>query len=231
MLLPASIPLGVGIFLGYFGARAGSEGGWNALIGGAMAMGAFALILLIALAVGIGNAMRREGKGRVGAQWAFAAAALLVVGGATGSVAVPVLDLGYQAPVVLEVSLKPSIPGSVTLLLHDPNWITPITDGAGTCSFDAEGSMRLVNVQQAGTLQTAAVTVEFDLAGEPRVANDPLLSLAVDVGPTYWGPIKLTEIAADGKHGRATFSYLPPQGARSSGWPAYLSGEFTWACT
>ena len=68
-LLPAAVPLTIGGALGFVAALAHGQGGLNGLFGLAFAMAIFVPLLGITVLIGLGNLLRREGKGRTAARF------------------------------------------------------------------------------------------------------------------------------------------------------------------
>ncbi|MEX2137528.1 MAG: hypothetical protein WEB29_11360 [Chloroflexota bacterium] len=104
--LLAVVPLGIGAFLGYQAAYQSSLGGFGGAFGAAYLAYAIGGLVLIAGLAGVGNALRPAGRGRVASRYSFAAAALIAAGGAGGWAAVPILDIGYHPPVVLQAGAR-----------------------------------------------------------------------------------------------------------------------------
>ena len=130
----AVVVLGVGGFLGFQVAYQSSLGGLGGALGAAFLGMATGALALVALLVGVGNALRPAGRGRVASNYAFAAAGLLLAGAAVGYVVVRVFDLGYHAPVVLQAR------GEASVTLDGVAGFEPRDAGRADCQSVADGT-------------------------------------------------------------------------------------------
>lgn len=236
LLLPAAVPLTVGGALGLAAGVAHGEGGMNGLFAFASVLGIFVLLLGLVLLIGLGNLVRREGKGRTAARLSFSAAGLLAAGGSLAYGAALLLNLGYVEPVQAEPTPTPR---QAAVVLHledeagsapDPDWDTSTADGRGTCPFEDDGSVRLVSAEQVGSLLGSPMKALVDLPHQPHVRQVVTISLEVERGASWWGPAVLAELGPGGISGRAQFINLAGWGGNPAGWPHYLRGELSWVC-
>jgi hypothetical protein len=246
--LLAVIPLAVGGFLGYDASYQSSVGGFGGGMGAAFLAYAIGGLVLVAGLVGIGNLLRRGGRGRVASRYAFAVAGLLAGGSAGGAAAVPLLDLGYHNPD--DAPRPPDTAVQVTLDLTGVDW-SATSGGGGRCEFEANGSVWTVASEEVGLLRGMPLSLAIGLLGDPQPGDQVDLNLNIHIaspsqGATLplaallaatsgrsigWaGLVTIDEIADGGRRGRLTFSDLPNEGTKDPEWPAKLSGELSWEC-
>lgn len=234
--LLAMVPLGVGAFLGYQAAYQSSLGGLGGIGAAFIAMGIGALVVVAGL-VGIANALRPAGRGRVASRYAFAAAGLIAVGGVGGAAAVPLLDLGYHAPVVL------SARGEASVTLDGIDTFERRASGRADCQSVEDGtdvqgvtalSLGLLNggllragisLPAPGTTTAGSISLWIDGASLPEGSAQP-----------FWDNLNPVIDSSPGSAtGRARFEGAAIHedelmGSSAGSWPATLSGEITWAC-
>jgi len=229
------IPLGVGAFLGYQSAYDSTLGGFGGMGAAFIAMGIAAMVVIVFL-VGVANALRRAGRGRRASRYSFATAALIAVGAGGGWAAVPVLDLGYHPPVVLQAR------GEASVTLDGVEAFEPSTSGRANCQStvagkDVAGVTALSLGDFNGNVLRADVSLPVEGTSGGRV------SLFVDAAHLPQGSVvpmwntEDVEIQAsrDGASGSIRFADAPirvdpEMGAPASSWPTRLSGEITWSC-
>ena len=234
--LAAVVVLGAGAFLGYQVAYQSSLGGLGGALGAAfLAMAIGGLVVLVGL-VGVGNALRPEGRGRVASRFSFAAAVLLVAGAVGGYFAVPVFGLGYHPPVVLQAR------GEASATLEGAAAFEPREAGRADCQSVADGiDVEHIVALSLGTLNGSVLRAEITLpiAG----ISGSYLSLFVDAAhlpegsmQPMWSSLEAqVDAATGGTSGSITFEDAPiredpeldlPVGS----WPPTLSGEIRWTC-
>ena len=91
--------------------------------------------------------------------------------------------------------------------------------------------MRLVSANQMGRLQGSSLSVLLDLPHQPKVREEVFMTLEVESGASWWGPVVLAELGPGGVSGRALFINLAGFGGNPPRWPHYLRGELNWVCT
>lgn len=236
LLVPAIVLLLIGGFLGWVLAYGVSEHSIYSVYGIGIVLTALLFVVAVPILIGIANLLRRERRGRPAARLAFGAAGLLLLGAGAGYLTVPVFDLGYHAPPLIEPSVKPAAEAAVILRLDDeggsgvdPDWVATAGGGLGTCPFEDDGSVRFVIAAEAGRLRTSPMSVQVDLAHQPQVREVVLINLEVDTGASWWGQAVLTEITPGGMSGRALFM-LRSLGEELPGWPPSVRGEVSWVC-
>lgn len=232
----AAVPFLVSGFLGYQASYQESLGGLNTLGAALLAYVIGGLVVVIGL-VGLGNALRPAGRGRMASRLAFAAAGLIAAGAAGGAAAVPLLDLGYHPPVVLEAR------GEASVTLDGLDTFEPRTSGRADCQSVADGtdvegvsalSLGLLNggllragisLPAPGTTTRGSISLWIDEASLPEGSAQP-----------FWDSLN-PEIDAPpgGTTGRARFEGAAIHedelmGPAAGSWPATLSGEIRWAC-
>lgn len=229
------IPLGVGAFLGYQAAYESSLGGFNA-IGAAFIGIGIGVLMFIAVVVGVINALRQAGRGRVASGYAFAAAGLLAAGGAGGYAAVPVLDLGYRSPVVLGAR------GEASITLDGVPTFEPNAEGRADCWSVADGTdVQEVVALSLGELNGSVLRADIFLPVEEAPRGS--ISVFIEASRLPEGsvqPMWNTEdveivASAHGATGSINFEAVPLRvdsdlGSPPGSWPATLSGEISWTC-
>ncbi len=234
--LAAVFPLGVGAFLGYQAAYASSLGGLGGALGAAYLAYAIGGLVLLAILVGFGNVLRPAGRGAVASRYAFAAAGMIAAGGFGGAAAVPVLDLGYHPPVVLQAR------GDASVTLDGVPAIEPSTSGRADCHSVADGTdVAGVSALSLGDLDGNALRAGINLPQPGGSVGH--ISLFVDaahlpegtVAPTWDTDEVEIHASSDGASGSLQFEDAPirvdPESdAAAASWPASLSGEITWSC-
>jgi len=234
-LLPAVVPLAFGGFLGYQAGYQQSLGGFNTL--GAAYIGFIigALVVIVGL-VGVGNALRPAGRGRVASRYAFAAAGLLAAGAAGGYAAVPLLDVGYHPPVVLGAR------GEASITLEGVPTFEPRTSGRADCWSVADGpEVGEVVALSLGQLNGHLLRADIFLPVQGRAQGS--ITLFVDAAHLEGAIVPRWEVmdpeidsSPGGTTGSMSFAEVailedpellaPPDPS----WPATLSGQIRWAC-
>jgi hypothetical protein len=224
--------------------RAGGFSGLFAYLFAAIGIG----LVLIALLVAITGFARRDAYGRMLVRRWFPVAGLLVLAFGVGAAIQPVRAALFPPPVV--VALQPKV-GSISLLLDHPAWLASTdTPMVGSCPLEPSGLVRFVNQEQVGTLSARPMSATLALGGLSSGNTAAELSLVVFAGTArsiqpdariaevsggdyvaWLGVASISEIAADGTTGRATFADLGVTGTPPSSWPASLSGEISWICS
>jgi len=229
------IPLGVGAFLGYESAYESTLGGFSGIGAAFIAMGIGAMVV-ITLMIGVANALRPAGRGRVASRYAFAAAGLLAAGGVGGGAVVRAFDLGYHAPVVLEAR------GEASIVLDGIPAFEPRASGRADCQSVADRkNVQRVVALSLGTLNGGSLRADVSLQ-VPGVSR-AFLSLFIDAEdlpetsfPPMWQSLEpMILSSSDGTTGSLSFGGAairvdPVMGAPAGTWPATLAGELSWAC-
>jgi hypothetical protein len=234
--LAAVIPLGAGAFLGYQVAYQASVGGLGGGMGAAFLAYGIAGVVLIAVLVGVANAVRPAGRGRPASRYAFAAAALIAAGAGAGWAAVPALDLGYHPPVVLQAR------GEASVTLDGIPGFEPSTAGRANCQSTVAGTdVAGVSALSLGDLDGNTLRAGINLPA--RGTSGGHMSLFVDAAHLPEGSVvpmwDTDEVEIQAPSDRASGSIRfadapirvgPEMGAPASSWPTSLSGEITWSC-
>jgi hypothetical protein len=197
-----------------------------------MAIGALAGIAGL---VGIGNALRGEGRGRVASRYSFAAAGLLLAGSAGGYGAVSVFDLGYHPPVVLQAR------GEASVTLAGIPAFVPRTSGRADCQSVADGTdVERVVALSLGDLNGGLLRA--DIALPVGGVSSGYISLFVDGAtlpsgsvPPNWEQAAPEITASSDASGSIRFDGAqlrmePEIGAATGSWPTTLSGTVSWSC-
>lgn len=233
--LLALVPLGVGAYLGYLAAYQSTLGGFSGIGAAFIAMGIGALVVVTGL-VGIANALRPAGRGQVASRYAFAAAGLIAAGGVGGGVVVPLLDLGYQAPVVLTAR------GEASAILSGVSTFEPRAGGRADCRSVPDGTdVGEVVALSLGQLNGGLLRADIFLPVTGMA--DGSISLFIDAAHLPEGSISPmwdaqevdVDVVAGGATGSLRFEAVPTRvdpemGAPAGSWPATLAGEISWAC-
>lgn len=231
-LLLGAIPLAAGGYLGLSYSSQSRISGFNAAFA-VVALYILGLLILMALLIGGVNLLRREGRGRRTARVAFAAAALLAVGGVGGYAADRLLG-GAEPVGGPEPSVRPTLAATVTLRLEQDDWVASDASGTGICPFAADGGVRLVTAERAGDLQEGPMSVTLQLDGRQLPdAVVPLTLVVETLGEdfvTWSGMATLDEIHPESTNGLASFVDLPMTKEPLTGWPVSLSGSLRWTC-
>jgi len=229
------LPLGVGAFLGYQAAYTRSLGGFEAIGAAFIALVIVALVLVVGL-VGFVHTLRPNGRGRVASRYSFVAAALVAGGGFSGWAAVPVFDLGYHAPVVLQAR------GEVSITLDGVAGFEPRGAGRADCQSVADGiDVERVVALSLGSLNGGllradiALPVEGVSIGYIALFVDAATLPAGNVPPTWEKAGPEINSASGGTSGTiriegAQLRSGAEMGAPTGSWPATLSGTITWSC-
>lgn len=230
------IPLGVGAFLGYESAYESTLGGFGGGMSAAfLAMGIGAMVVIVLL-VGVANVLRPAGRGRVAGRYAFAAAGLLAAGSAGGAAAVPVLDLGYHPPVVLQAR------GEASVILDAAPAFEASTSGRANCQSVVAGTdVAGVTALSLGEFDGNVLRADVSLPVEG--ASGGHVSLSVDAAHLPQGSVVPmwdtddVDIQAPANRASGSIRFAdapirvdPEMGAPPASWPASLSGEITWSC-
>jgi type II secretory pathway pseudopilin PulG len=230
------IPLGVGAFLGYQAAYLSSLGGFGGGMGAAFLVYAIVGLVLIAILVGLGNALRAAGRGRAASRYAFAAAALIAAGAGGGGAAVPAFDLGYHPPVVLQAR------GEASVTLDGVPTFVPSASGRANCQSTVAGKdVAGVTALSLGDFDGNVLRAGVSLPAEG--ASGGHVSLFVDTAHLPPGSVvpmwDTDDVEIQSSSNRASGSIRftdaairvdPETGAPASSWPKSLSGEITWSC-
>jgi len=232
----AVVVLGGGAFLGFQVAYQSSLGGLGGALGAAFLAMAIGALAVVALLVGVGNALRPAGRGRVASTYSFAAAGLLLAGAGAGYLAVPVFDLGYHAPVVLQAR------GEASITLDGVAGFEPRGAGRADCQSVADGTdvERVVALslgELSGGLLRAdiALPVEGLSIGYIALFVDAATLPSGSVPPTWEKAEPEINSASGGATGTIRFDGAelreePEMGAATGSWPTTLSGTVTWSC-
>jgi hypothetical protein len=230
------VVVGVGVFLGFQVAYQSSLGGLGGALGAAFLGMAIGALAGIAGLVGIGNALRGEGRGRVASRYSFAAAALLLAGSGGGYGAVSVFDLGYHPPVVLQAR------GEASVTLAGIPAFVPRTSGRADCQSVGDGTdVERVVALSLGDLNGGLLRA--DIALPVGGVSSGYISLFVDgatlpsgsVPPNWEQAEPEINSAAGGASGSIRFDgaelrMAPEIGAATESWPTTLSGTVSWSC-
>ena len=234
--LAAVIVAGVGAFMGFQAAYQASLGGLGGALGAAFLAMVIGALVVLAGVVGIANTFRREGRGRVAARYSFAAAGLLLASAAVGYGSVPVLDLGYHEPVILQAR------GEASLTLEGVPAFEPRDAGRADCQSVADGTdVERVVALSLGELNANVLRADITLpvAGTSGGA----ISLFVDAAhlpegsvPPMWTAIEPeVDASSDGASGTVRFDMAliqedPKLGLPQGSWPEMLVGGIHWRC-
>jgi len=232
----AVVVVGVGAFLGFQVAYQSSLGGLGGALGAAFLGMAIGALAFVALLVGVGNALRPAGRGRVASSYSFAAAGLLLTGAAVGYVVVTVFDLGYHAPVVLQAR------GEATVTLDGVAGFEPRGAGRADCQSEADGT----DVERVVALSLGELNhnvLRADITVPVAGASRGFISLFVDAAhlppgtaQPMWTMIEPgVEASSDGGTGTIRFDLAliqvdPKLGVPPGSWPEVLAGEIRWSC-
>ncbi|HET7082765.1 MAG TPA: hypothetical protein VFJ00_03535 [Candidatus Limnocylindria bacterium] len=234
--LAGLVALGVGAFLGYSAAYQSSVGGLGGMLGAAFLWLAVGALAVVAGLVGIGNALRGEGRGRVASRYSFAAVGLLLAGAGGGYGAVSAFDLGYHPPVVLQARGEASITLAGTLAF------VPRASGRADCQSVADGTdVERVVALSLGDLHGGLLRADFAIpvggvsSGYISLFVDGATLASGSVPPTWEKAEPEVSSAAGGASGSIRFDGAqlrtePEIGAATGSWPSTLSGTVTWSC-
>jgi hypothetical protein len=206
------------------------------MLGAAFLWFAVGALVVIAGLVGIGNALRGEGRGRVASRYSFAAAALILAGAVGGAVVVRTFDLGYHPPVILQAR------GEASVTLTGMPAFVPRASGRADCQSVADGTdVERVIALSLGDLKGGLLRA--DIAIPIEGLSSGYISLFVDaatlpsgsVPPTWEKAEPEINSAAGGASGSIRFDRAQLRrgseiGAATGFWPTTLSGTVTWSC-
>jgi hypothetical protein len=192
--------------------------------------------VVVAGLVGIANALRPHGRGRVSSRYAFAAAGLIAAGGVAGGAAVPLFNLGYHTPVVLGAR------GEASVTLESVSTFEPRAGGRADCWSVADGTdVQEIVALSLGELNGSVLRADILLPVQQQPRGS--ISLFIEASrlpegsaPPAWDTQDVViDSSAGGTTGRLRFEAVPirvdpEMGAPSGSWPATLTGEVSWAC-
>jgi hypothetical protein len=237
-----SIALAMGLAAGYEIAYAESLGG----LGGAVGVGLFRFILVIAIGVAavvaLVSTVRNPDGATITARVAVACAALLCVGAAVAGVATPALGLSYTPDVVLQATGTSHVE-----LTGTPRFVAAAAANVGCRSVPDGRSVEEATVLDAGELDGGTLRVHLALG--PAGGAPASIELYIDAAdtrrgsaqPMWSGGAAVTELRDEGRAGRVTFAQLSLRDPADKGderspraaadpWPTSLSGAMTWSC-
>jgi hypothetical protein len=155
-----------------------------------------------------------------------------------------------EAWVAADATPPPTTAGQIKLGLSGVDWSATV-NAAGSCEYEADGSVANLVGDGVGMLQSEPMTLSLGLGGDPRQGDDVILMLSVHIAAPsqgssvplaalvaatsgrsiLWaGLVTIDGIADGGRTGRLRFSDLPNEGTQYADWPATLSGNLSWAC-